>query len=291
LELGREPSSYSRKPLWLLLLLGILVSFLVIFSKFFPSKRQNIKRPNQEPTDHRKPDQGNDQPQQPVTMIAHLQIPDEDKRESRTYQQRNFRLQLALTVGTWLAFSAAAYYAHVAKQQWQVMQRQFELARMQQRSLIQVNLDAMLKLTADTFKEFAIPVTLENLGNFTASKIVLRGRIEIPEAVQEPSFDLERAFSATGNPIVHGGKGTIEIWAGDETGAVRKVPESLRNELKSGKRYLVIVVRVEYEDSVGTWWTQFCNFRVLTPPTITVPAIAARRCIDYSSEGGALKNQ
>jgi hypothetical protein len=118
LEPEREPSWFSRNALWLLAPLGILVFFLVIFSKLRSSKRQNIKSPNQdEPDSIQAQNRGDDQGSLPSPIIAHLHIPEEEKTENRTYQKRNFCLQTLLTVGTWLAFGAAAYYAHVARQQ------------------------------------------------------------------------------------------------------------------------------------------------------------------------------
>jgi hypothetical protein len=50
----------------------------------------------------------------PLPAVAEMQLPEADKREQRFQHQQNHALQIWLTVGTWLAFAAAAIYAGVA---------------------------------------------------------------------------------------------------------------------------------------------------------------------------------
>jgi type II secretory pathway pseudopilin PulG len=57
----------------------------------------------------------------PLPVLAELKIPETDKTEQRTQYNRSHTLQIWLTVGTWLAFIAAAIYAGIAARQlWQM---------------------------------------------------------------------------------------------------------------------------------------------------------------------------
>jgi hypothetical protein len=62
----------------------------------------------------------------PLPVIAELQIPEADKTERRTQYDRSHGLQIWLTVGTWLAFIAAAVYAGIAAYQLKAMRGQLE---------------------------------------------------------------------------------------------------------------------------------------------------------------------
>lgn len=53
----------------------------------------------------------------PLPIRAELQVPEADKTDQRTQYKRSHTLQIWLTVGTWLAFIAAAIYAGIAHSQ------------------------------------------------------------------------------------------------------------------------------------------------------------------------------
>jgi hypothetical protein len=70
----------------------------------------------------------NQQTPQPVVVQAELQIPEATERDHGTRDDRAHRQQVWLTVGTWLAFIAAAIYAGIAARQLHQMRRTNELA-------------------------------------------------------------------------------------------------------------------------------------------------------------------
>jgi gas vesicle protein len=59
----------------------------------------------------------------PLPVHAELQLPEADRTEQRTQHQRSHGLQIWLTVGTWLAFIAAAIYAGFAYYQLREMRQ------------------------------------------------------------------------------------------------------------------------------------------------------------------------
>jgi|ERR1035437_866492 hypothetical protein len=61
----------------------------------------------------------------PLPVVAELQIPEADKREQRCQHRQSHALQIWLTVGTWLAFIAAAVYASIAAFQWRTMNKTY----------------------------------------------------------------------------------------------------------------------------------------------------------------------
>jgi hypothetical protein len=60
----------------------------------------------------------------PLRVIAELKVPEADKTEHRERHNKSHTLQILLTVGTWLAFIAAAIYAGIAACQLKVMHGQ-----------------------------------------------------------------------------------------------------------------------------------------------------------------------
>ncbi len=53
--------------------------------------------------------------------LSELRIPENEKRETRTYRERNFAIQVVLAIGTWGAFIAASVYAGIAAHQLKTM--------------------------------------------------------------------------------------------------------------------------------------------------------------------------
>jgi len=110
-----------------------------------------------------------------------------DARQDGEYQTRSLRWQIALTLFTAGAFAAATYYACVARQQRDTMDK--TLTQMQQQTgLLQTQVEAAMG--AVLFKQFRISwpapqsahlsVILDNRGRVAASKI--SGVVEIMEA-------------------------------------------------------------------------------------------------------------
>src|SRR6202034_4528589 len=57
--------------------------------------------------------------------IAAVQTPEGDRAHERTYREKNYTVQVVLTVVTGLAFLAAAVYAGLARRQLKVMQNTY----------------------------------------------------------------------------------------------------------------------------------------------------------------------
>ena len=64
--------------------------------------------------------------------------------------------------------------------------------------------------------------------------------------------------------------------------------DELREELRTGKRYLVIYGRIQYEDFLGKCWFQFCTWKPFAEQTGTYE-FPIHGCIDYNVEGGTPK--
>lgn len=65
------------------------------------------------------------QREQPPEQIlrAELQVPEDIRREERTSNNRQFRVQASLAAATWLAFAAAAIYAGITYGMWKTAQQ------------------------------------------------------------------------------------------------------------------------------------------------------------------------
>jgi hypothetical protein len=133
----------------------------------------------------------------PLPVIAELKIPEADKGERRVQYDKSHSLQIWLTVGTWLAFLAAAIYAGIAANQFKVMRGQLreiirqypELQKSAQAAhdTAEVNKEALysvqraflifpadpevtlLNFPSDSFFELEIPI--ENVGATQAHRV------------------------------------------------------------------------------------------------------------------------
>jgi hypothetical protein len=74
------------------------------------------------------------EPPTPPVILTELQIPERIERSNQANSDREYRLQVCLTVGTWLAFFAAAVYAGIAYQQKATMDATFREVRKQTES-------------------------------------------------------------------------------------------------------------------------------------------------------------
>lgn len=57
----------------------------------------------------------------PITVRSELEVPERVERQRQASDDRQYRLQRLLTLGTWGAFIAASLYAYVATRQWKEM--------------------------------------------------------------------------------------------------------------------------------------------------------------------------
>jgi hypothetical protein len=100
--------------------------------------------------------------------ISTLQTPEADRVHARTYRRNNFIVQVILTVGTWLAFIAAAIYAGIAARQATIMnqtygqiQKQTTLMRQQMVGTQAATLETLLTFVPSG--EFTINVINDGL--------------------------------------------------------------------------------------------------------------------------------
>jgi hypothetical protein len=87
--------------------------------------------------------------------------------------------------------------------------------------------------------------------------------------------------------------GSINLPAIPDYGTLPGIPPEVIQQIKDGTRYAVIFGRIDYEDSFGQWWTQYCEWRHYMPPANPphFVAFAARKCVDFNIEGGNPKQK
>jgi hypothetical protein len=79
--------------------------------------------------DNHKTERQNNQPPPEIKIRAELCTPEYVERQRAADNDRNYRLQKWLTIGTWLAFLAAAIYAGITLKIWHEMQVQTNVQR------------------------------------------------------------------------------------------------------------------------------------------------------------------
>jgi hypothetical protein len=149
LEPGKETSSPAQNSLSLLALLGTLAFFAwrLLKSSTLVQQTANSGKPQVKTNEQRKPSEirkaiepiyqqcereckehkcTEKDVEPPLLRVkAECDTPQAEQREDRTRYKRNLWVQILLTIGTWLAFCAAAYYAHVARSQRDTMNNTF----------------------------------------------------------------------------------------------------------------------------------------------------------------------
>jgi hypothetical protein len=122
-------SSPSQKPSLLLDLLDILESVLDVLSSRIGSDRtQKHMHPERDSHETECKYKHNPLPI-PLPVLAELQIPEAQETKQTSQYERNRTLQIWLTVGTWLAFLAAAIYAGISLKIWGEMKEQTRVQR------------------------------------------------------------------------------------------------------------------------------------------------------------------
>src|ERR1700722_11078051 len=124
-------------------------------------------------------------PPSPI-VNAELQIPERIERDNQSNSNREYRLQKWLTVGTWLAFVAAAIYAAIAYRQKVTMDNTFHQIE-NQNTLLRKQLEGTMSadivppslyvLKNKTTGVFFVRLSTQNRGNLTTPD--LHGSIDI----------------------------------------------------------------------------------------------------------------
>jgi hypothetical protein len=143
----------------------------------------------------------------PLPVLAELQIPEADKRERRDQHEQNRCLQIWLTVGTWLAFLAAAIYAgetscivrttnHTYEEmhkQTTAAQQSAEAAIAAQRPWLKFDLELAVPLThIPSGYDFAVTPRVKNVGKSVANNVSMK--IEHRVVAQDDSFKIAAGY-------------------------------------------------------------------------------------------------
>jgi hypothetical protein len=162
------------------------------------------------------------------------------------------------------------------------------------RSFIQITGTAFGKTTIDdVVSSQVVTVEVQNVGKAITSNVHGPFVVEFPLAQQEPSLDLNNINTTVISPPLYPGAppeplGLIFVAT---YGTIPQVPSQVIQDLKDGTRYAVVFGRIDYDDSFGQWWTQFCFWRhfVSTDQPSRLVSFPARRCTDYNVTGGTPK--
>lgn len=174
--------------------------------------------------------------------------------------------------------------------------RVLELQYSQSRSFVQITTTTFYKETTDDIKKAGmIPIELQNPGKATASKVHGTVMVQFLPAAQEPDLDAIGYITKFTNPPLFIGAqpSAVPLVLVYKYGTIAQVPADVWSGLEAGTWYVVVFGRVEYVDSFGEWWTQFCAwrpfFKTENPPHVF--GFSASKCVDYNIDGGTPKKQ
>jgi hypothetical protein len=170
---------------------------------------------------------------------------------------------------------------------------QFSMTRSQQRAYMAIT-PSPKAIKLEDFTAQHLTVELKNVGRSAASKILYEFVLEFPKALEQPSFDYGKIHTiGTVGPLFPESDPTpVEVYTFDNQSHILLMTDELREELKSGKRYLAIFGIVKYEDIFGEWWTQMCGWKPF--PQLAAgesKQFNAPTCVAYNVEGGTPKAQ
>lgn len=257
----------------------------------------------------------NTQPQ--IQVFAELHTPEDVERRHSANDDRQYRLQLLLTVGTWLAFIAAAIYAGIATRQLHEM-KLATVATQQAATAAATSADTQTRAfhleerawvrasprNAPTFvvgKEIVIPLAILNSGKTPAldfhSDVAVRllKKKELPEFVYKEN---------SGHPVYKIKGGTIFptepsaptttvdyvlLEHGKEFIHRNAKPVILTAELSENLKlgddtWVAVLGQFAYNDVFGIpHWTHFC-WVVAFPDTLVKPVQPGKKvCTDYNA--------
>lgn len=211
-----------------------------------------------------------------------------EREEDKTRAKKNYIVGVLTLVAVVIYAGITLWQGYLTRQISQTTQKEFAI---QQRALVQITPRVLQTIDLADIKKLEFPIEIENLGNSTAPRIQVNSVIKVPKADEEPSFDYNAHTSVTHAPLFPKGKDISAAILASGTMQPVELTESTREELGNGKRYLMIYGRIEYEDSFGYWWTQFCGWRTFLPKQSPMMPFATRKCVDYNIEGGRPKTE
>jgi hypothetical protein len=195
-----------------------------------------------------------------------------------------------------MALAGLAFYTCETRRTNDLTQKALNIQSSQSRAFVQITLTNFMKDSfEDVQKAGSFFVELQNVGRSTATKVYGDMVVEFPLAMEEPSLNLKNGHSKLIQAPLYPGAPAVpaEVIFISDYGTVPEIPPTVIEQLKHGTRYAVISGRINYEDTYGEWWTQFCGWRHYMP-TENPPRVigfAAKKCIDFNTEGGTPKKQ
>jgi hypothetical protein len=173
----KEPSSSSQnspEPRGLLSILVLAFLFLWPFSRL---RSQRAKKRIDTIRDSDEAECQYKHPSQHVNIRAELHTPEHIERQRTENQNRNYRLQAWLVVGTWLAFIAAAIYAGITFRIWHQMEEQTKTAQSQLEAVDRPWLKITFTPDPITFQQGGMQIGLRakitNVGRSVATGVVI----------------------------------------------------------------------------------------------------------------------
>ena len=228
--------------------------------------------------------------QPPPEVRAELSIPESVEGARRAYQDKQYRLQKWLTIGTWCAFIAAAIYAGVATLQWSEMKKATQQGvanadrnfRRDERAWVGFKFSEG-KLTLTLGKSFFVPTQFVNTGKTPAKNV--HGSIRVGVVKRGEPLDFSYAP----------GRAHYEIFAGTifPTGAISESFEAIQHgplkgesiiltkpmldDIFAGNSIIVVHGKIIYSDIFGTeHWTTYCRY-------VLHPEIISHECMNYNN--------
>ena len=150
---------------------------------------------------------------------------------------------------------AAVVYAGIAYNQWQDASTNFKV---DQRAWIKVS--GYLYPSIDTVTVGRAAVS--NVGKSVAfepdavARLQIKGRFEIVDSKNAPSFNLANPISAVVLPLLFPGDHNDDL----QIGQVRPFTPTEIQDFTTGKSYFAVFGYVSYRDQFGKHWTRFCNW-------------------------------
>jgi hypothetical protein len=192
------------------------------------------------------------------------------------------------------AATAAETAANTASGQLAVMKQQIGIARIEQRSWVQVSGQA-IEIRKALIGKAPMQYTfkMENVGRVAADHVHGISRVEIVPKDAEPAmsyqpfaslaFDAAPIFPSGGPHPFHPALLNPGLEPGELTPSQRK---SLADETA----YMAIYGIVYYDDIFGSWWTQFCIWTPL-PVIRHTDSFSAGPCVSFNTEGGTFRQE
>jgi len=265
----KEPSSSSQNSPERHGLLYILFSFFgFLFGHSFSRSRSQQHAGSI--GDNYEGEGQNRQPSPEIKIRAELYTPESIERQKAANDNRNYRVQRLLTIGTWLTFLAAAIYAGISLKIWLEMQEQTRIQRNlfinSERAWVGQSGPIWLEFFTGNDKRLAsrTHITLENFGRSPALGVVAMANVVEHDDLAhsaEMTCKFARAEAGFKVPGMFVGKSDIQHSGQTIFPQQKWQVEVIDSPINLRATVLYAIGCVIYRDDVtdGIWWTRFCQ--------------------------------